>query len=31
LYFPRFAASESLRKIKADSHQLGQFSFLFFL
>src|SRR5205823_10312647 len=29
IVFPRFAASESLRKIKADSHQLGQFSFLF--
>src|SRR5207248_7510262 len=30
ILFLRFAASESLRKIKADSHRLGQFSFLFF-
>src|SRR5205807_4313618 len=26
-YFPPIAASESLRRIKADSHRLGQFSF----
>src|SRR5438876_4899155 len=27
LFFPPIAASESLRRIKADSHRLGQFSF----
>src|SRR5262245_22594695 len=29
LVFPPVAAFESLRRIKADSHRLGQFSFLF--
>src|SRR6516225_9170158 len=31
LVFPPVAASESLRRIKANSHQLGQFSFCFLL